>query len=108
MTSTIQRFPSFVITPFVLPVVFAAVGAGALGSVSVDGGHSIEVVAIVEAYIEATGGHAAYAKLHNRVSKVRVVQVSLGFEDKMVTYAAMPAKRSTTIERPSSASVCCH
>lgn len=49
--------------------------------------------AIVDRFIEVTGGKAAYDKIQNRVRHDRVVHVGMGFEDKAVSYTARPNKR---------------
>jgi len=98
MTRRNQRFHVLAIAAFAHTAVFAVAGVPASGSISVDGAHPGEVAVIIDGYIEATGGAAAYAKLYNRVSNERIIHVGMGFEDKAVLYAAMPAKRSTTIE----------
>jgi len=48
--------------------------------------------AILDRYVEVTGGTAAYAGIQNRVSEVRVVHVGMDFEDRAVTYEARPGK----------------
>jgi len=54
--------------------------------------------AIVDRFIEVTGGKSAYDKLHNRVCHNRIVHVGMGFEDKAVIYTARPNKRFVHIE----------
>lgn len=98
MTAQNHRTRIVVLAAFMVPVAAAVPAASGFGGVAGDGAHPPEVAAIVDGYIQATGGLAAYTKLYNRVSKERVIHVGMGFEDKVVIYAAMPAKRSTTIE----------
>ncbi len=57
-----------------------------------------DAAAIIDRHIEATGGRQAYAAVYNRVSKVRVVHVGMGFEDRAVDYEARPDKRRTMSE----------
>lgn len=51
-----------------------------------------DAAAILDRYIEVTGGIAAYAAIQNRVSEVRVVHVGMDFEDRTVTHEARPDK----------------
>lgn len=51
-----------------------------------------DAAAILDRYVEVTGGTAAYARIQNRVSEVRVVHVGMDFEDRAVTYEARPDK----------------
>ncbi len=53
---------------------------------------------VLDRYVEATGGQAVYDKIHNSVSKVRVVHVEMEFEDKAIFYAAAPNKRYMEVE----------
>ena len=49
-----------------------------------------DAAAILDKYVEATGGRAAYEKIHNRVVKGRVVHVGMGFEDPAISFEAEP------------------
>ncbi|MCP4248629.1 MAG: hypothetical protein GY778_16405 [bacterium] len=60
-------------------------------------GSASDADAILDKFVEATGGRAAYARIHNRVSTERLVHVGMGFEDSIVTYWARPNQRYTTI-----------
>ncbi len=57
-----------------------------------------EAAAVLDKYVEATGGRSAYERVHNRVLKKRVIHVDMGFEDSLVEYQAMPNKRYVEIE----------
>jgi hypothetical protein len=57
-----------------------------------------DAAAILDGYVEATGGKAAYEKIHNRVSKERVVHVGMGFEDARIEYQAEPNKHYVHLE----------
>jgi hypothetical protein len=49
--------------------------------------------AIIDRFIEVTGGKAAYDKVYNRVRHDRIVHVGMGFEDEADIYTARPDKR---------------
>ncbi|MHC4992714.1 MAG: hypothetical protein ACYTGC_17220, partial [Planctomycetota bacterium] len=49
-----------------------------------------EASTVLDAFVEATGGRAAYERIENRVAHVRLVHVGMGFEDSLVEYAARP------------------
>jgi hypothetical protein len=51
-----------------------------------------DAAAILDRYVEVTGGTAAYAGIQNRVSEVRVVHLGMDFEDRAVTHEARPDK----------------
>jgi hypothetical protein len=57
-----------------------------------------DAAAILDRYIEATGGKAAHEKIYNRVATGRVVHVDMDFEDSIVEYSAAPNKRYAIIE----------
>lgn len=59
---------------------------------------SAEAAAVLDKYVEVTGGKAAYAKIHNRVTKESVTHVGMGFDDSVVLYQEEPNKRYVTIE----------
>ncbi len=48
---------------------------------------------ILDKYIEATGGKAAYAKLHNEISTGTMEFAAMGLKGKLVAYSAEPDKR---------------
>jgi hypothetical protein len=56
--------------------------------------------AILDGYIEATGGRAAYEKLRNSVTAATMEIVGQGISFKMAGYAAAPNKKHTVIEIP--------
>lgn len=81
--------------------VMTAIGVALLGGVDVAGGVDQalpEAATILDKYVEVTGGVDAYQKVHNRVAKVRVVHVGMGFEDSMTEYHASPNKRYLVME----------
>lgn len=53
---------------------------------------------ILEKFVEATGGKAAYEKLHNRVTEGTFEIVGMGSKAKMTTYEAAPNKQYVAIE----------
>ena len=57
--------------------------------------------AIIEQYIEATGGKATRKSIHNRVTKGRFEIVGMGIEAPVTTYAAAPDKSYFLMESPS-------
>ena len=57
-----------------------------------------DAAAILDKYVEVTGGKAAYAKIHNRVTKESVTHVGMGFKDSLVLYEGEPNKRYAVIE----------
>ena len=57
-----------------------------------------DAATILDKYVEVTGGKEAYAKIHNRVRKERVVHVEMDFEDSAVVYEAEPNRRYVEIE----------
>jgi hypothetical protein len=63
-----------------------------------DEGTLPDAAAILDGYVEATGGKAAYEKIHNRVNKGSVVHVGMGFEDSRVEYEEEPNKHYVHIE----------
>lgn len=82
------------------PTVLAAavVCMATVGTAHPAQGRHPEAATILDKYIEVTGGKAAYEKIHNRVSKQRLVHVEMGFEDSIVEYRAKPNKRYVIIE----------
>lgn len=54
--------------------------------------------AILEKYIEATGGRAAYAKIHNSITKGTMEIVSQGIKGALTVYAAAPSKMYSVFE----------
>ncbi|UCE60569.1 MAG: hypothetical protein JSU63_02230 [Phycisphaerales bacterium] len=57
-----------------------------------------DAATVLDRYVQVTGGKAAYERIHNRVSKERVLHVEMDFEDSAVRYAATPNKNYTEIE----------
>ena len=57
-----------------------------------------EAEAILDKFVEASGGQAAYAKLKNRVTKMTIEPVGGGMRMKVTRYAARPNKAYTLIE----------
>lgn len=56
---------------------------------------------VLDKYIEATGGKAAYAKLHNRVTQVTIDFNISDVTAEMTIYEAAPGKRYTLVESES-------
>jgi hypothetical protein len=56
-----------------------------------------EASAILDRYVEATGGKQAYDAIENCVVEERLVHVGREVEDTAITYAALPDKRFTEI-----------
>ena len=54
--------------------------------------------AILDKYVEVTGGKAAYAKLNNRLTKATFEMVGQGLKFSMTIYAARPNKMYTLME----------
>ncbi|HEY1343039.1 MAG TPA: DUF620 domain-containing protein [Bryobacteraceae bacterium] len=52
---------------------------------------------ILDKYVEATGGKAAYAKVHSEMSSGTMELTAMGIKGKMVTYAAEPDKAYTEV-----------
>ncbi|MFQ5804963.1 MAG: hypothetical protein ACE5I3_00785 [Phycisphaerae bacterium] len=55
---------------------------------------------ILDRYVEATGGKAAYAKIKNRVSKGRLEMPAQGMEGSILIYAARPNLAYSIVEIP--------
>ncbi|MGI8991232.1 MAG: DUF620 domain-containing protein [Bryobacteraceae bacterium] len=53
---------------------------------------------VLDKYIEATGGRAAYAKLHNSITKGTMEIVSQGIKGALTVYAAEPSKMYSIFE----------
>jgi len=53
--------------------------------------------AIMDKYVEVTGGKAAYAKLHSEISTGTMEFKAMGLKGKMTSYSAEPDKRYTEI-----------
>jgi hypothetical protein len=53
---------------------------------------------VLDKYVEATGGKAAYEKLKNRVAKGTMEIVGAGLKGKLVAYQAPPNKTKTEVE----------
>jgi zinc protease len=53
---------------------------------------------ILDKYVEATGGKAAYSKLHNQVVNGTTEFKTMGMKGKMMVYTAEPDKHYTEIE----------
>jgi outer membrane lipoprotein-sorting protein len=53
---------------------------------------------VLDKYVEATGGKAAYEKLKNRVAKGTMEIVGAGLKGKLVAYQAPPNKMRTEVE----------
>ena len=56
---------------------------------------------VLDHYLEATGGPAAYEKLHNRVTKGTMEIVGMGFKFEMTTYGAEPQEQHFLFESDS-------
>jgi hypothetical protein len=56
--------------------------------------------AVVAKYVEATGGQAAYEKVHNTVSTGRMMMPTQGINGKLTIYEAEPGKNYTSIDIP--------
>ncbi len=56
--------------------------------------------AVIAKYVEATGGRAAYEKIHNTVSTGRMMMPAQGIEGKVTMYEADPSKNYTAVEIP--------
>jgi hypothetical protein len=65
---------------------------GAQSALCEQGHIAHHAAAILDRYIEVTGGMAAYAAIQNRASEVRVVHLGMDFEDRVVTHEARPGK----------------
>ena len=57
-----------------------------------------DAAAILDKFVEVTGGKAAYEKIHNRVRKERAIHLGMDFEDSTVVYQAAPNKHYVEIE----------
>ena len=57
-----------------------------------------DAAAILDRYVEVTGGRAAYERFHNYVAKGRLVFVDMGFEGTFAYYHAEPNKLYMHIE----------
>ena len=55
---------------------------------------------ILDKYVDATGGKAAYGKLHNEVSTGTMEMGAMGIKGTITVYGAEPAKSYTEIEIP--------
>jgi hypothetical protein len=73
---------------------FLVVAVGVFGAVAEER-FQPEAVAVLDGYVEATGGEAAYAKLENRVSMEFVGQ---GIELPIVVYHARPNRSYTLVD----------
>jgi len=56
--------------------------------------------AVIARYIEATGGKAAYDKVHNSVSTGRMMMPAQGINGKITMYEAEPGKNYTSVDIP--------
>ena len=56
--------------------------------------------AILDKYIEVTGGKAAYARIHNEVSTGTMEFAAMGLKGPLVSYTAEPNKRVTEMTLP--------
>jgi hypothetical protein len=56
--------------------------------------------AVIAKYIEATGGRAAYDKVHSTIMTGRMMMPAQGIEGKVTMYEAEPAKNYTALEIP--------
>jgi hypothetical protein len=54
--------------------------------------------AVLDRHVQATGGKAAYAKVHNRVTKGTLEMVGQGIKFSMTSYAARPNKMYAVME----------
>jgi hypothetical protein len=76
---------------------FLVAAAGVLGAVAEENFHP-QAVAVIDGYVEATGGEAAYAKLENRISKATMEFVGQGIELPIVVYQARPNRSYTLVD----------
>ena len=90
-----QRLRRF--TAIELLTLFLVVAVGALGAVAEER-FQPEAVAVIDGYVEATGGEAAYAKLQNRVSKATMEFVGQGIELPIAIYQARPNLSYTLVD----------
>lgn len=61
-------------------------------------GATPDAAAILDKFVEVTGGKAAYERIENRVAKQRLVHVGMGFEDTVTDYRARPNLHYVAIE----------
>ncbi|MDQ6698752.1 MAG: hypothetical protein M3Z36_01045, partial [Acidobacteriota bacterium] len=54
--------------------------------------------AVLDKYVEATGGKAAYAKVHNSITKGRMEIVGQGVKGDLTVYSAEPSKMYSVFE----------
>ncbi len=62
--------------------------------------YDAQSVALLDKYVEVTGGKAAYDAIHNRVIKAELSMPSRGVTGKMTAYSAFPDKFYAVIETP--------
>jgi len=67
-------------------------------AVHADQSISPEAAAVLDKYVEVTGGRQAYENITNRVIKEKIVHVGMGFEDSVTLYQARPNKQYAIIE----------
>ncbi len=60
--------------------------------------HDPKAAKLMDDYVEATGGKAAYEKIRSRVSKGRIIIGGSGIELKGITYNALPKKSYSVFE----------
>ena len=53
---------------------------------------------VVDDFVKATGGKAAYAKIHNSVSKMTLEFVGMGIKASVIGYSAEPNKSYAVVE----------
>jgi hypothetical protein len=56
--------------------------------------------AVLDNYVEATGGTAAYSKLHNMMMKGSMAMPAMGIKGAVTIYSSQPNKSSLTTELP--------
>jgi hypothetical protein len=56
--------------------------------------------AVIAKYVEATGGQAAYDKVHSSISTGKMAMPKQGIEGKVTAYEAQPAKNYTVVDIP--------
>jgi hypothetical protein len=56
--------------------------------------------AVIAKYVEATGGQAAYEKVHSTIITGRMMMPAQGIEGKVTMYEAEPAKNYTAVDIP--------
>jgi len=91
-----RRVPAYMAGPIGCVVILACFSAPNV--VRAEDKNLPDAATILDKYVEVTGGKDAYARVHNRVLKERVVHVDMDFEDSAVVYEAEPNRRYVEIE----------